>query len=130
VEIVKDSIDLGIVVRDLEACRRFYGEVLGLPFESEMPLGPGRSMFRYKAGTTVLKLLSGGETPPSGPVGMNAQTGLRYFTITVKDIEGVVGELTAKGCQFAVPLREFRPGAKIAILPDPDGNMVELLEIS
>ena len=111
-----------------DACRRFYGEQLGFPFEGEMNLGGGNKMFRYRIGTTVLKLVRTGGDPPTGPSGMWSQTGLRYFTITVKNIEDVVAQLEAQGLSFSVPLREIRPGIRIAILPDPEGNMVELLE--
>jgi len=37
--------------------------------------------------------------------------------------------LEEKGHKFEVSLREIRPGVRIAILPDPDGNLVELIEI-
>ncbi|MGI8549640.1 MAG: VOC family protein [Dehalococcoidia bacterium] len=127
-EIGKESIDLGIMVRDIDACRGFYGEDLGLPFEAELPMGGGTTMYRYRIGTTVLKLSKTAEELPASPVGMRAQSGIRYFTITVKNIEQVVSHLTGKGHTFAISLREIRPGVWIAILPDPDGNMVELLE--
>ena len=128
-EVGKESIDLGIIVNDVAGCRQFYGEALGLPFEAEMPLPDGAKMFRYKIGTTVLKLVQPPQPVPASPVGMRAQSGLRYFTITVNDLDKTVAALTAQGREFTVPLREFRPGVRIAILPDPDGNMVELLEM-
>ena len=61
--------------------------------------------------------------------GLGAQSGIRYFTISVRDLPGVVKKLEAKGLTFAVPLREARPGVWIAMLEDPDGNTVELLGV-
>src|SRR5438105_1277219 len=127
-ELAKDSIDLGIVVKDLDACRRFYGEQLGLPFERELPLPGGGRMWRYKVGGTVLKLVQRPETPPDGLKGTWAQMGLRYFTISVRDLDQAVADLEGKGLRFAVPPFEARPGVRAAFLPDPDGNLVELLE--
>lgn len=128
-DIAKDSIDLGLVVRDLDACRRFYGEQLGLPFEAELPVPSGGRMYRYKIGGTVLKLVKKTETPPAGPAGLWGQSGLRYFTISVNDLDQAVGDLQGKGLSFTVAPFQVRPGVRAALLPDPDGNMVELLEI-
>jgi catechol 2,3-dioxygenase-like lactoylglutathione lyase family enzyme len=127
-DVAKDSIDLGIVVRDVEGSRRFYGEELGFPFEGEMAMAGGGKMYRYRIGSTVLKLVKTGEEAPAGPSGMWVQSGLRYFTISVKDLDAVVTALEGYGRHFTIPPREIRPGVRIAILPDPDGNMVELLE--
>ncbi len=126
-DVAKDSIDLGIVIRDVEACRRFYGEELGFPFEGEMAMA-GSTMYRYRIGTTILKLVKPDQDPPEAPVGMRAQSGLRYFTISVNDLDAAVAALREQGHEFSVPPREIRPRVRIAILPDPDGNMVELLE--
>lgn len=127
-ELAKDSIDLGIVVRDLDACRKFYSEDLGLPFEAEIPFPDGSRMYRYRIGTTILKLVKAPKEVPKGPLGMRAQSGIRYFTIAIRGIDGLVKGLEARGHKFEIPLREARPGVRIAILPDPDGNLVELLE--
>ena len=127
-DVAKESIDLGLIVRNMDACRRFYGETLGLPFEGEMPLGGAGRMYRYLIGTTVLKLLTADEQTPAGPSGMRAQTGLRYFTISVPDIEAAVERVREQGIEPSLPIREIRPGVRIAMLTDPDGNTVELLE--
>jgi hypothetical protein len=41
VELTKDSVDLGIVVRDAEAALHFYRDVLGLEDQGEMPMPGG-----------------------------------------------------------------------------------------
>jgi catechol 2,3-dioxygenase-like lactoylglutathione lyase family enzyme len=128
VELGKDSIDLGIVVRDVDACRAFYGQTLGLPFEGELTLGTGLTMYRYKVGTTVLKLLGGAEAVPAGPSGLREQTGLRYFTITVKDLDAAVEGVRRQGVEPVTPPREARPGVRMAMFRDPDGNLVEVIE--
>ena len=128
-EVSKDSIDLGIIVTDEKAALAFYRDGLGLDWEGELPL-PGGRMYRLKCGTTVIKLLKLDKTPaakpaPGGPMG---GLGLRYFTISVPDIRGLMSQLEAKGIRVTVPVTEFRPGVTIAMVTDPDGNTVEFLQ--
>jgi catechol 2,3-dioxygenase-like lactoylglutathione lyase family enzyme len=128
-EITKPGIDLGILVRDVDACVRFYCEDLGLPKVGEISFPGNRTMHRIQIGDTVLKLMEYQDgPPPAGPRGREVQSGIRYFTISVRDLPAVVADLEAKGHTFTVPLREARPGVWIAMLEDPDGNTVELLE--
>jgi len=131
VQVNKDSIDLGIVVTDERAALGFYRDALGLEWEGEKPV-PGGRMYRLKCGTTVIKLLKLNRTPeakpaPGGPAG---GLGLRYFTISVPDIRGLMAQLEAKGIRPTVPITEARPGVTIAMVTDPDGNTVEFLENS
>jgi glyoxylase I family protein len=127
-EVVKPGIDLGILVRDVDACLQFYCDDLGLPKVAELPFPGNRTMHRIQIGDTVLKLMEYQDgAPPAGPRGRESQSGIRYFTISVRDLPAVVADLEAKGHTFTVPLREARPGVWIAMLEDPDGNTVELL---
>ena len=107
-QVSKDSIDLGIIVTDEKAALAFYRDGLGLEWEGELPL-PGGRMYRLKIGTTVLKLLKLDKTPaakpaPGGPMGGQ---GMRYFTISVPDIRGLMSQLEAKGIKATVQL--WRP---------------------
>ena len=52
VQLGKDSVDLGIVVRDGEAALRFYRDTLGLEHVADTPMG-GRLM----CGTSMIKLV-------------------------------------------------------------------------
>jgi catechol 2,3-dioxygenase-like lactoylglutathione lyase family enzyme len=54
--------------------------------------------------------------------------GMRYFTISVPDIRGLMAQLEAKGIKATVPVTDFRPGVTIAMVADPDGNTVEFLQ--
>ena len=127
-EITKSGIDLGVLVHDVDACLKFYCEDLGLKKVAELPFPGNRTMHRIQIGDTVLKLMQYKDGAPlAGPRGLGAQSGIRYFTISVRDLPGVVAALEAKGHRFSVPLRESRPGVWIAMLEDPDGNTVELL---
>ena len=63
VALTKDSIDLGIVVRDADAALGFYRDTLGLDYQGEMPMPGGAVMHRLLAGTSLVKLVSHGEVP-------------------------------------------------------------------
>lgn len=130
--ITKDSVDIGIVVKDIDRSLAFYRDTLGLPFEGELQMGGGTTMHRLKAGTTVVKLLSMAEPLPNeaAPGGIRGAYGYRYWTISVSNIQELVDEVEKAGYKVVVPVRENRPGVTIAIVEDPDGNWVEFLTTS
>ena len=128
-QVSKDSIDLGIVISDEKTLVPFYRDTLGLEWEGELAL-PGGKMYRLKAGTTVIKLVKMEKTPEAKPApgGPMRGLGMRYFTISVPDIRGLISGLEAKGVKPTVPVTEFRPGVTIAMVTDPDGNTIEFLQ--
>ena len=130
-EVGKESIDIGIVVRDLDAALKFYRDTLGLEYAAEMPAGGGR-MHRLMCGTTVVKIVIRDEVPEKAdnPGGPRGALGIRYWTITVKDLEAMTETCRAAGYTVAVEPRDVRPGVRISMIEDPDGNGVEFLENS
>src|SRR2546423_7742341 len=129
-KITKDSIDLGIVVSDAEKALAFYRDTLGLDPAGEMPMPGGGQMHRLQCGTSTIKIVVPGKTPPAtaAPGGINGATGYRYWTISIANLADVVSDCDAAGYKVAVPVTEIRPGIKIAIVEDPDGNWVEFLD--
>ncbi len=130
--IIKDSIDLGLVTKNAQPLIEFYQDTLGLELEGEMPLPGGGKMTRLICGTTVLKIVVHGKDPKAEapPGGMRGATGLRYFTISVDNLVEATGECEAAGYKIAVAPMEVRPGVSISMIEDPDGNWVELLQRS
>ncbi len=63
--------------------------------------------------------------PPTTPY-----QGLDHFGLTVSGIDAIADELKAKGAEFTMDPTTVRPGVRIAMVEDPDGNWVELLEIN
>ncbi|MDY7100040.1 MAG: VOC family protein [Actinomycetota bacterium] len=131
VALTKDSIDLGIVVTDSEAALGFYRDLLGLEHVADTPFPGGGTMHRLMCGTTLVKLVSLDKdlaaNPPGGPTG---GSGLRYFTLSISNLEEVVEACKAAGVKVVWDQREIRPGVKIAMVEDPDGNWVEFLRIT
>jgi predicted enzyme related to lactoylglutathione lyase len=131
-ELAKDSIDVGIVVRDLASMLHFYEEVLGLPREQVTPTLTGAIMYRLRCGSSLLKLLAPQDPPgPSATSGgLEAASGFRWCTLIVRDIETVTQACADAGCSFPMPLTSPKPGTKTAIVADPEGNLVELIQRS
>ena len=133
VELTKDSIDIGIIVRDGEAALKFYRDTLGLEHVADTPMGGGNgTMHRLMCGTTMVKVIEYDELPaaanPAG--GIPAASGYRYWTISVSNLDELAGQCAEAGYTVAVEPHEIRPGVRIAMVEDPDGNWVELLESS
>jgi catechol 2,3-dioxygenase-like lactoylglutathione lyase family enzyme len=125
----KDSLDLGILVSDIEASLNFYQNLLGLDFVGVTPLWFG-AMHRLRFGTSDFKLIEPNTIPPRGALGLEAQLGFRYVTFQIENLSELCSKLLSEGIEFALPEKEIRPGVRIAMVKDPDGNIVEFVERS
>jgi predicted enzyme related to lactoylglutathione lyase len=130
VQIKKQAIDFGIVTTNGPAMLAFYRDVIGLPYLREMPMPGGGTMHQLACGESVVKLVVLDKTPaPAVPGGIQAATGYRYWTITITNIPEVLQACADAGHKVVMKERELRPGVKIAMVEDPDGNWVEFLAI-
>jgi predicted enzyme related to lactoylglutathione lyase len=97
-DLAKPQVDIGIFTRQLEAMQAFYGERLGLQFESVLPVGGGFRQYRYLCNGSVIKLMHSREPlRPRRPGG--------YETLMIAN----------------------RQASKVEALPDPDDNTIELV---
>jgi predicted enzyme related to lactoylglutathione lyase len=128
----KDSIDLGIVAVNGPAMLEFYRDVLGLTHQGDMPLPGIGKMHRLLCGTTVVKIVVPDKVPANraAPGGLTGGTGYRYWTVSVSNLDDVVASAKSAGRAIPMPRRNIRPGVDIAMIEDPDGNWVELLQQS
>jgi glyoxylase I family protein len=124
------GVDLGIVVRDLDAMLAFYRDRLGLWEEGTNPVPGGGTMHRLWAGESMIKIVAPDPPPPVDgvPGGLRAATGLRYFTFTIEDLDATMAALETAGTPVVRPITEMAPGVRIALVEDPEGNVVEFLE--
>ncbi len=125
----KDSLDLGIVVSDIKASLDFYQNILGLEFVGSVPLWFG-TMHRLRFGTSDFKLIEPKAVPPQGAIGLENQLGFRYVTFVIENLSELCSDLKNIGIEFALPETTLRPGVRIAMVKDPDGNIVEFVERS
>lgn len=117
--VVKPTLDTGIIVSDIEKAKDFYGGVLGLKLAGTLPMPDGTTMFRYLSGTSTLKV----RTAPKAirhATGVRDEIGFRLLTLYVEDFDGIVKRAAASSPQVH--------GGSVAFLPDPDGNIVELVK--
>ena len=125
----KSAIDLGIITNNLEPMLAFYGDLLELEVEAVIDMPGGGVMHRFKAGDSIIKVIETDPKPEvnAAPGGIRGTTGYRYWTIHVMDLPGAMDKLEAAGVKIVVPSKTIRNGVTIAIVADPDGNWVELL---
>ena len=128
-EPAKDSLDLGMLVSDINASLNFYQNILGLKFIEERPSNFG-TMYRLRFGNSDFKLIKPHSLPSKGAVGIPSQLGFRYVTFVIKNLSRVCAELQGFGVEFVLPEKESRPGVRLAMVKDPDGNVVEFVERS
>ena len=93
VELAKQAIDLGIVIRDSERSLAFYRDVLGLEHVMDSPM-PGGTMHRMACGDTVVKLVLLDKQPEASnpPGGLAGASGYRYFTMIVSNLAEIMAE--------------------------------------
>jgi lactoylglutathione lyase len=117
-----DAITL--FVEDLEATRRFYGEVFGLPihFEDE-----NSAVFNF--GNTVINLLRVTEASdligPATVAGPDAGSRLQ-FTIGVDDVDATCAVLETRGVTLLNGPMDRPWGIRTASFKDPAGHIWEI----
>lgn len=132
IELRKDSIDLGIVVRDAERALGFYRDVLGFEHVASTPMPPPMrgTMHRLMCGTSMIKVIDLEETPAAhaAPGGLAGATGYRYFTMTVSNVADITKACRDAGAAVIVDDVELLPGLQVSVVEDPDGNWVEFID--
>ena len=113
----KNAIDVGIVVTDIEKSLKFYVTHLGLEKIQEVPVPFGK-MHRLAFGNSFL---------PEDKK-LEQRSGYRYITLQIDNIDEICGQLRSLNIDFTLDKTEFMPGVFIAMVKDPDGNVVEFVE--
>ena len=131
IQLTKQAVDLGIVTTNGAAMLGFYRDVLGLEFKGEMPMPGGTGvMHRLLCGDSLIKLVVLPAVPATAPPGgIQGASGYRYWTITVSNLAEMIKACADAGAKVVMGEREIRPGVRIAMVSDPDGNWVEFLQI-
>ncbi|MGC1272270.1 MAG: VOC family protein [Planctomycetaceae bacterium] len=116
-----------LVVRDLDASRRFYVDLLGM---TEVP----RPAFDFagawfQAGETLIHLILVSDR--SGPAGVNEDGRTRttrghHLAFAVADAAAAAEELEAAGVPFLAKPKRRPDGAIQTFILDPDGHLIEL----
>jgi catechol 2,3-dioxygenase-like lactoylglutathione lyase family enzyme len=141
----KTAFDLGLVVVDGETSIAFYRDMLGFTYDSGVPIYDGAMYHKLASGSSTLKIIAPATAPEICSAPGRGQSGLelddavraimrgagfRSLTINVSNIEEIADRCVKAGCAMIVPLQElsYAPGSFMAMVEDPDGNWVELLQ--
>ena len=127
----RKAVDIGILVTDMERSLHFYRDLLELPVVGEIRttlIGPGR-LVQLQYGASLIKLTQMDQSPSvSSPEGLTSAYGYRYLTLLVSDIDAMMCRLEQGGVAVAIPVTVLGHGARIAMVEDPDGNIVEFVQ--
>ena len=145
------TIDLGMVVGNLEKSADFYTKVVGFKevdgfevpgdFAKEAGLTDGTALkvrvFVLGEGKTATKLklmeLPATKPAPADSATIHSRLGFRYLTIMVTDTTAALERLAKNGIKTvskggAVELpKPFPSGVFLTVFRDPDGNLIEFV---
>lgn len=121
-------IEVGLVSAD-ESLAEFYAATFEMERLPAINAGPG-VVHRLRTSEIVIKVMVPRRAPAAaGPAGpFFAAAGLRYITLYADDLDGIVERATARGAVVQHGPAAVGPGVRIAVLQDPDGNAVEVVE--
>jgi len=138
-------LEVGLCVASLERSLAFYRDALGFDFISRVDT-PASSAVRSGfaiGGYTVVRLqLASGERlklfePSTLPTRQTtghpplSRVGFAYLTLIIVDLAAALARLQQCGISARLPgAFELRPGVRVALIDDPDGNVVELVQYS
>ncbi len=127
-QLVKQTIDIGVVTTNKAAMVEFYGDLLGFPALGDVQMD-GFVVSRFQVGDCVLKVLEFDEKPDSHAASgrLGASTGIRYWTISVSNLDELLEAITLAGQKIIEGPLEVRPGVSIALVTDPDDNIIEFV---
>lgn len=126
---------VGLSVPDLEAAAAWYGAALGLTAAPVFAV-PGtdlRGVMLLHASGYRVELLHRPSARPgpaaSSPLEAAATLGYGHLCLCVDDVDAEYARLVRAGAGATVPpCPAPRPGARMAFVTDPYGNLIELLD--
>ncbi len=114
-------------VKDIDAILAFYRDTLGFAEMFRMNRD-GKLWIVYLriTDTQFIELFPDGV----GEVPGREDVGLTHVCWTVDDMDAALAELEARGVPLSTPLRRGNSGNLQAWITDPEGNRVELMQMS
>ena len=130
VKLKSASLDLGIVTDNGDAMIHFYHSILGFPEIQEISMPDRGILKKYAVGESVIKLIILNESPDisANRVGVFGAVGYRHCAVHVTNLEEIIDACKLAGAKISADIHMLRPGCRLAIVEDPDGNSVEFFE--
>ena len=127
---------MALSVADMEAVTAFYVDVLDFEVVRDAPMGEAMHFRWLKNGTQGIELvqMEGSQPGPErGPPPAHlAVRGPGQLMMEVADIEATKAVLLAKGVTPSVDITDLTAmlGIKVMFVVDPEGNNIELVEVT
>ena len=128
---------VGLSVGDLDAAGEFYSRAFGFAPQVAFELAPHPVrglMLRHESGMRLELFERDGSTAGiqgASPIEALATRGYGHFAFAAPDIDAVfAGALEAGASAVLEPAPSPEPGVRFAFLADPEGNLVELVELA
>lgn len=123
---------LALVAKNYDDTVRWYQRHFGFTTAREWTLPemlPGARMCYLQRGSFVFEVIGDGEklghhTVAGGPLEDYQITGFRHFAFEVDDVDAVIGSLAA----FFPPTDMDVLAVRVALVRDPEGNTIELVQ--
>ena len=130
INFTSDAIDIGIVTTNNIEMLDFYQNILGLEKEVEIPFPGLGHVNKLSFGCGYIKILVLENDPTNiNPTGdFSTSNGIRYVTINLSNLDEILESCNANNINIINPGTVIRPGVTVAIIQDPDGNLLELMQ--
>ena len=122
-------LEAGIVTPAADRLLDFYLDGLGFEVVTTMTFPQG-TVHRLRRGDARVKLYqpSGGTRVVPRPRPWHAADGFAYACLHVDDLDHELDRVVRAGAEVLDGPTNHRPGARFALVADPEGNVWELLE--
>jgi catechol 2,3-dioxygenase-like lactoylglutathione lyase family enzyme len=137
---------VAISTGDLDRLLRFYRDTLGLEVRFEQTWSPGNEkadaitglcdssarQVLLAAGNAYVELFEFRSPPPrpGDPDRLVCDHGITHLCLDVADLDAEYQRLSAGGVRFHAPPQDLGRGVRTTYARDPDGNVVELQELT
>ena len=123
---------IGIAVKDLEAAKKFYEEVLGLKSAGDEVVEEQKvKVCFFPVGDSELELLE--STSPDGPIAKYIERsgeGIQHLALRVDNIENALADLNEKGVRLIDEKPRYGAGGASIAFVHPKATGGILLELS
>lgn len=134
---IKTIDHIGIMTNDLQKSLEFYVGILGFSIltKIEMTDAGFSAVFVEKNGSKIELMKYDGKNIPKRSKGDEFKIGGNsipindHISFSVDDIESTVTEFKEKGIIFDLEPMQLEGGMKLASFKDPNGVLIELIEI-
>lgn len=123
------GLEAGLVSNDPDRLERFLVDGLGFTADGvrHFPQGEVR-LFRRDDARCKVFAPSGGVPARAEDEPWTQRSGFAYAALLVDDAAAALAQAVAAGATVLAELASHRPGARMAMVQDPQGNVWELLE--